>query len=95
MVEIDALVALEPDQARAGRAGQRLRDLGLADAGLALEQERLLKRDREVDGGREAPVREVALARQGLLYGYGRVEAQTLTASSSALRVSTRARWRL
>jgi hypothetical protein len=94
-MEVDALVALEPDQPRAGSAGERLRDLGLADAGLTLEQQRLLELDREVYGGREAPVREIALARQGLLYGYGPVEAQTLTASSSALFVSTRARWRL
>ena len=49
----------------------------------------------EEDGDREALVGEVALAGQGLLDGCGAVEAQTLTASSSALRVSTRARWRL
>ena len=76
-------------------AGERLRHLGLAHAGLALEQQRLLERGREEDGGGEAPVGEVALAGQGLLDGCGAVEAQTLTASSSALRVSTRARWRL
>ena len=68
-MEVDALVALEPDQARAGRAGQRLRHLGLADAGLALEQQRLLERPGQVDGGGEAPVREIALPGQGLLNG--------------------------
>ena len=94
-MEVDALVALEPDQPRAGRARERLRHLGLAHPRLSLEQQRLLQGGREVDGGREAPVREIALPREGLLYGCGTVEAQTLTASSSALRVSTRARWRL
>ena len=51
--------------------------------------------DREEDGDGEAPVGEVALARQGLLDGCGAVEAQSPAASSSARRVSTRARWRL
>ena len=94
-MQVDALVALEPDQARAHHPGERLGHLGLAHARLALEQQRLLQRGREVDGSGEAPVGEVALAGQSLLDGCGAVEAQTLTASSSALRVRTRARWRL
>jgi hypothetical protein len=71
VVEVDALVALEPDQPRPGRTGQRLRHLGLAHAGLPLEQQRLLQCGREIDGGREAAVREIALPRQGLLNGCG------------------------
>jgi hypothetical protein len=94
-VQVDPLVALQADQARAGRARERLGHLGLADARLALEQQRLLQRGRKVDGSGEAPVSEIALAGQSLLDGCGAVEAQTLTASSSALRVRTRARWRL
>ena len=94
-MQVDALVALEPDQPRARHSGQRLRHLGLAHPGLALQQQRLLERGREVDGSGEAPVGEIALARQSLLDGCGAVEAQTLTASLSALRVRTRARWRL
>jgi hypothetical protein len=94
-VQVDPLVTLKPDQPRAGRPGERLRRLGLADAGFTLEQQRLLQRGCEIDGSGEAPVGEVVLAGQSLLYGCGAVEAQTLTASSSALRVSTRARWRL
>ena len=43
VVEVDALVALQADQPRARRRGERARDLGLADAGLALEQQRLLE----------------------------------------------------
>jgi len=48
-VGIDPLVALQADQARPAGAGQRLRELGLADARLALEQQRStqLERDEE------------------------------------------------
>ena len=94
-MDVDALVALKPDESRAGRSRERLADLRLADARLALEQQRLLERDREEHGDGEAPVGEVALARQGLLDGCGAVETQSPAASSSARRVSTRARWRL
>jgi hypothetical protein len=95
VVEVDALVALEPDEAGPGRAGERLGDLGLADAGLALQQQRLLERGGQEDRGGEARVGEVALARQGLAYVCGALEAQRPAASESARRVSTRARWRL
>ena len=81
MVEVDALVALQADQARARDTGERLRDLGLADAGLALEQQRLLQRGREVDGGGEAAVGEVLLARQRFLDCCGSFDTQMLTAS--------------
>ena len=65
VVQVDALVALQADQARAGGRGERARHLRLADAGLALEQQRLLERDREVNAQRERPVSEVALGREG------------------------------
>ena len=61
VVQVDPLVALQADQARAGGGRQRSRHLGLADAGLALEQQRLLERDREMDRQRERPVGEIAL----------------------------------
>ena len=61
LVDVDALVTLEPDQARAGRSGECPRDLGLARAGLALEQQRLPERGGEMYGGRKRPVGEVAL----------------------------------
>ncbi len=63
-MDVDALVALQPDQPRAARGGQRLGHLGLADAGLALEQQRLLEGLGEVDRGGERPVGQVALAGQ-------------------------------
>ena len=94
-MQVDALVALKPDEARAGRPRQRLGDLGLADAGLALQQQRLLEGGGQEDRRREALVGEIALTCQGLAYGCGTVEGQDPAASSSALRVSTRARWRL
>ena len=39
-VLVQALVALQADQLGAAHRGQRLGDLGLADAGLAFEQQR-------------------------------------------------------
>ena len=58
---VDALVALQPDQVAARPAGQDLRDLGLAHARLALEQQRLLQGDREMDGQGERPIGQVTL----------------------------------
>jgi hypothetical protein len=46
VVEIDALVALEPNKAGAGGGRERLAYLRLSDPGLAFEQQRLLERDR-------------------------------------------------
>ena len=94
---VDALVALQADQARAGRRRERLRGLGLADPGLALEQQRLLERGREEDRDRERLVGEVALRGERLADGSGVGEgaAQAPAACSSARRQSVRARWRL
>ena len=57
--DVEPLVALEPDQPRVERRRERLRRLRLADAGLALEQHRLLEREREEERRREPAVREV------------------------------------
>ena len=57
--DVEALVALQPDQPGAGRDGERLGGLRLADARLALEQQRLLEREREEERRREAPVGQV------------------------------------
>jgi hypothetical protein len=66
VVQVDALVALQPDKPRVGRRRQRAGDLGLADAGLTLEQQRLAQRDGERHREREPAVGEVALGRQRL-----------------------------
>ena len=62
--DVDALVALEPQQLAAGPAGEHLRDLGLAHAGLALEQQRAAQGEREEDRGREALVGEIVVLRE-------------------------------
>jgi hypothetical protein len=96
VVEVDALVALKPDQVGAGGPRERLSDLGLADAGLTFEQQRLLEGGRQIDGSGEAPIGEIALAGQGLPDGCGAVEeGQSPAASLSARPVSVRARCRL
>ena len=59
MGDVEAFVALEPDQPGAGGNRERLGGLGLADAGLALEQQRLLEREREEERSREAAVGQV------------------------------------
>ena len=56
----EALVALEPDERRPERAGQRLRGRGLADPGLALEQQRTPSASGQVERGRRALVDQVA-----------------------------------
>ena len=59
LAEIEPLVALEPDQARIERRGERLGGLGLPDARFALEQQRPLEPQRQEEGGREPAVGEV------------------------------------
>jgi len=97
LVDVDPLVALQPDQTRAAGRRQRARQLGLADAGLALQQQRLLQRGGEEDRGAQRGVGEVALRGQGLadLAWRRRQRGQASAARCSARRVSTRARWRL
>ena len=58
-IDVQPLVALEPDEPRAERRGQHLGELGLADAGLAFEQQRPTELEREEDGRRERPVGDV------------------------------------
>ena len=57
---VEPLVALQPDQLGAGRPRHRLGQLGLADAGRALDQQRLLQRSGEVRRGGGRRVGEVA-----------------------------------
>jgi hypothetical protein len=65
--DVEALVALKADQPGAAGARQRLGQLGLADAGLALQEQRLLDRQRQEDGRREAPLGQVGLAQERVL----------------------------
>ncbi len=58
-VDVQALVALEADQPAAERRGENLGELGLADAGLAFEQQRAPELERQEDRGRERAVGDV------------------------------------
>jgi hypothetical protein len=66
VVEVDPLVTLQADEPGADRAGQRLGDLGLADARLPLDEQRLAELGGEEDGRGQRPVGEVALASERL-----------------------------
>jgi hypothetical protein len=66
LMDVDALVALQADEPRAGGGGERLGDLGLADARLALDQQGLAELAGEVDGCGLRAVGEVALLRERL-----------------------------
>ncbi len=63
---VDALVALQADQLAAGPAGEHLGHLGLADPGLALQQQRSLQRDRQEDARRQPLVGQVAVGAERL-----------------------------
>ena len=78
---VDALVALQADQAAAEHGRDRLRGLGLADAGRAFEQQRLAEREREIGGGREALVGEVEGRAQRPLERLRPVDADDLLAN--------------
>ena len=80
--DVEPLVALEPDQARVGRRRERLRRLGLADAGLALEQQRLLERERQEERRREAAVGQVVRGAQRGLELVDRAEGAHLNERS-------------
>lgn len=57
---VDALVALEPDEPGVRHLGDGLGQLGLADPGGPLDQERLAEPVGEEDGGGDGPRRQVA-----------------------------------
>ena len=63
---VDPLVALQADQRRVEHRRQRLAGLGLADAGLALEQQRLRQPQAQEHRRREPLVDEVVDGRQPL-----------------------------
>ena len=69
--EVEPLIALQPDQPAPERGRQHLGDLGLAGAGLALEQQRPFHPERQEEHGRQRPVGDIAL---GLQQGQGGVD---------------------
>ena len=58
-VDVEALVALEPDERRPEAGRKDLGQLRLADAGLAFEQQRAPELERQEDRRRERAVRDV------------------------------------
>ena len=66
-VDVEALVALEPDQPRAERRREDLGELGLADPGLALEQQRPAELERQEDRRRERSIGDVVAAPEVVL----------------------------
>ena len=73
-VHVEPFVALQADQLRAAHRGERLRDFGLAHAGVALEQQRAAEiehqqqRRRERALGDVARVLQLALQRDDLVH---------------------------
>ena len=61
---VQPLVALQPHEAPVQRLGQNLADLGLADARLALQEQRPSELKCEVQRGRKRPVGDVVAAHQ-------------------------------
>ena len=59
-VLVEALVALQADQLGAVHGGERLANLGLADAGLALQQQRTLEEFHQPQRGGDVAVGDVA-----------------------------------
>ena len=57
--DVEPLVALQADQPAAERRRQHLGDLGLADAGLAFEEDRPAHLQRQEQHGRQRPVGEI------------------------------------
>ena len=65
MGNVEPLVTLEADEVLAEHGGEDLGDLGLADAGLPLEEQRPSQLQREVHGHRQATVGNIVLAFEG------------------------------
>jgi hypothetical protein len=63
---VDALVALEAEEVAARPPGEDLGHLGLADAGLPLEEQRPAQAQGQEDGRGEALVRQVVVTGEGL-----------------------------
>src|SRR2546422_935517 len=83
--EVEALVALEPDESPPQCRGEHLGHLGLADPGFTLEEQRLAETEREEQRRRESTIGDVALACEGAGDLVDRVEGAQPEASSFVL----------
>ena len=66
VIDVEPFVALQPDQLCLQGRRENLRDLGFADACFALEEQRPLQPERQVNGQRKPPVGHILLRRRGL-----------------------------
>ena len=82
---VDALVALQPDQPRAGGLGDRLGQLGLADPGRPLDQQRLAQPIGQEDGGGDGGGGQVADAGQPVGHLGDRAEQRGLEGAHPAI----------
>jgi hypothetical protein len=73
-VDVEALIALEPDERRAEARREDLREFRLADAGLALEQERAAELEREERRRRERAIAHVIAFAERVLDALDRPE---------------------
>jgi len=64
--DVEAFVALQPDQPAAERGREHLGDLGLADAGLAFQKQRPAHPQRQIRHRRQRPLGEIAARGQQL-----------------------------
>ncbi len=83
---VDPLVALESDQFAAGPGRQHLGEFGLADAGLALEQQRALELQGQEHRRREALVGEVPVLGECSM-DVGRCHAATLPVAVAGVAI--------
>src|SRR5207237_3296318 len=97
---VEPLIALQANEAPPERRAEHLRDLGLADAGLAFEKQRPAHLEREKQHGRKRAVGEVVGRRKQVERGVdGRGERMwrrrrhATTAAATARRASTPTRW--
>ena len=67
VADVEPFVALQANQIGAERGGHRGGQRGLADAGLALEEQRPLQAEREKQRNGKAAVRHVVLVGEALL----------------------------
>ena len=59
--QVHPIVALQPDQPAPQALRQHLGDLGLAGAGLTLQEQRAVHGERQMDSGRQFVIGDVAL----------------------------------
>jgi hypothetical protein len=95
--DVEPLVALQADHAGARGARQRLGQLGLPDPRLALQQQRLLDRQRQEDGRREPPLGQIGLFEERVLQLADGLEAHAarhpITLANIGRSVSNDNRW--